>query len=94
MKIGLTGIPIENRLEEFKALFDLTVPGYLGTDGYFKERYSHPVQDLHDTERRQELSRFISPFILRRLKTSVLNELPEKIEDIMICSLSDDQVKL
>lgn len=94
MKIGLTGTPIENRLEELKALMDLTIPGYLGTDEYFKKRYAQPIQELHDGKRQQELSRLISPFVLRRLKKSVLNELPEKIEDIMNCSLSDDQVKL
>ncbi|MFC1535165.1 DEAD/DEAH box helicase, partial [Thermodesulfobacteriota bacterium] len=94
MKIGLTGTPIENRLEELKALFDLTVPGYLRTDAYFKEKYSYPIQELNDKEKQKELSRFISPFVLRRLKKSVLDELPEKIEDIMSCTLSNDQVKL
>ena len=94
MKLGLTGTPIENRLEELKALFDLTLPGYLGTDEYFTERYAHPIQDLRDTERQKKLSRLVSPFILRRLKKSVLKELPEKIEDVMSCSLSEDQVKL
>lgn len=94
MKIGLTGTPIENRLEELKALFDLTVPGYLGTDAHFSQRYSHPIQDLNDNKRQQELRRLVSPFILRRLKKSVLSELPEKIEDTMGCSLSDDQLKL
>ncbi len=94
MKIGLTGTPIENRLEELKALMDLTVPGYLGTDEHFEERYSRPVQVARDSDRQMELSRVISPFTLRRLKKTVLDELPEKIEDIRSCSLSDDQVKL
>jgi SNF2 family DNA or RNA helicase len=94
MKIGLTGTPIENRLEELKALMDLTIPGYLGTDEHFKKRYSEPIQEVNDQVRQQELSRLISPFTLRRLKKSVLHELPEKIEDIMSCSLSDDPVKL
>ena len=39
VKLGLTGTPIENRLEELKALFDQTLPGYLGTDGDFRDRY-------------------------------------------------------
>jgi SNF2 family DNA or RNA helicase len=47
-----------------------------------------------EEERRQELRRILSPFILRRLKSSVLNELPEKFEDLRTCALSDDQVKL
>ncbi|MBN1850035.1 MAG: DEAD/DEAH box helicase [Deltaproteobacteria bacterium] len=94
MKIGLTGTPIENRLEELKALMDLMLPGYLGTDQYFQTRYSEPIQDMKDKASSEELTRLISPFTLRRLKKSVLDELPDKIEDIMSCTLSDDQVKL
>jgi len=94
MKLGLTGTPIENGLKELKALMDLTVPGYMGKDEYFDKRYVQPIQTDHDATRQEELSRIISPFTLRRLKRSVLAELPEKIEDIMSCDLSDDQVKL
>jgi len=94
MKLGLTGTPIENGLKELKALMDLTVPEYIGGDDYFNKRYIEPIQTEHDTKRQEELSRIISPFTLRRLKKTVLEELPEKIEDIMSCDLSDDQVKL
>jgi len=94
LKLGLTGTPIENHLGELKALMDLTVPGYLGKSSAFDTRYSVPIQTHSDREKEKELRRLISPFILRRLKKSVLAELPEKIEDIRTCRLSDDQVKL
>ena len=94
MKLGLTGTPIENRLSELKALFDLTMPGYFGTDKDFDSRYVKPIELGLDTTRREELSRLISPFTLRRLKETVLDDLPEKIEDIRSCRLSEDQVKL
>src|SRR6185295_20014903 len=45
-------------------------------------------------EGRRDLRRAIGPVTLRRLKSSVLDELPEKIEDLRKCTLSDDQVKL
>lgn len=93
MKLGLTGTPIENSLNELKALLDLTVPGYLGTDEEFETRYVTPIQQNADSWRKAELSRVTSPFILRRLKKTVLDELPDKIEDIRTCSLSEDQVK-
>jgi SNF2 family DNA or RNA helicase len=93
MKLGLTGTPIENSLNELKALLDLTVPGYLGTDGEFETRYLTPIQQNPESSRKAELSRMISPFTLRRLKKTVLAELPDKIEDIRTCSLSEDQVK-
>jgi superfamily II DNA or RNA helicase len=94
MKLGLTGTPIENRLGELKALLDLTLPGYLGKDTDFENRYVKPIENHADEERRIQLSNLISPFTLRRKKESVLDDLPEKIEDIRTCTLSEDQVKL
>lgn len=93
MKLGLTGTPIENSLSELKALLDLTVPGYLGTDEEFETRFITPIQQNPDTSRKDELSKVISPFTIRRLKKTVLDELPDKIEDIRTCSLSEDQIK-
>ena len=94
MKLGLTGTPIENTLAELKTLMDLVIPGYLGRDEGFNSRYVNPIEQDLKSPRRLELSRLISPFTLRRLKTTVLSELPPKIEDIRTCHLSDDQVKL
>ena len=94
IKLGLTGTPIENHLGELKALMDLSVPGYLGKDSEFETRYSVPIQTHGDHEKEDELRKLISPFVLRRLKKSVLAELPPKIEDIRTCRLSDDQVRL
>ena len=94
IKLGLTGTPVENTLADLKALLDLTVPGYLSTEDHFLHRYLTPIEQDRNTSRREELSRLISPFVLRRLKGTVLKELPEKIEDIRICELSEDQIKL
>jgi len=94
IKLGVTGTPIENRLTEMKALFDLTVPGYFGTDEDFAARYVKPIEEDLTSSKREALARLISPFTLRRLKRTVLDELPEKIEDIRMCSLSEDQTRL
>ena len=94
MKLGLTGTPIENRLGELKALLDLTLPGYLGKDADFDRRYVNPIENQNDETRKAHLSALISPFTLRRRKESVLGDLPDKIEDIRTCELSEDQVKL
>ncbi len=94
MKLGLTGTPIENTLGELKTLMDLVIPGYLGRDETFMTRYVNPIEQNLKSPRRRELSRLISPFTLRRLKATVLSELPPKIEDIRTCRLSEDQVKL
>jgi len=94
MKIGLTGTPIENSLIDLKTLMDLGLPGYLGTDDQFIDRYVRENELDLDGNRRKELIRLVSPFTLRRLKKTVLNELPEKIEDFRTCKLSEDQVRL
>ena len=94
IKLGLTGTPIENTLSELKALMDLTVPGYLGTSKNFYDCYTQPIEENLNNSKRKELSRLISPFTLRRLKKTVLTELPDKIEDVRTCILSQDQVKL
>jgi superfamily II DNA or RNA helicase len=94
MRLGLTGTPIENRILELKALFDLILPGYFPQDSSFKEFFVNPIEKSQDPERKALLSRLIKPFILRRKKTEVLLELPEKIEEIAYCSLSDEQREL
>jgi superfamily II DNA or RNA helicase len=90
IKIGLTGTPIENSILELKALMDIAVPGYLGTDQHFS---NHFVADS-GAENKERLRRLIYPFTLRRLKSRVLQELPEKIEDIRLCELTEKQIKL
>ena len=94
MKIGLTGTPIENSLNELKNLFDLVLPGYLGDDESYFDRFGASSRDYPDDEALRDLRRLISPFVLRRLKTAVLDELPGKIEDIRTCSLSAEQHQL
>ncbi len=101
VRIGLTGTPVENTLTELKALFDLVLPGYLGSDARFLRRYGETGEGEDGLEgpddratRLEELRRIISPFILRRTKAAVLDELPEKIEDLRLCALSEDQISL
>jgi superfamily II DNA or RNA helicase len=94
MRIGLTGTPIENSLADLKALFDLVLPGYLGTDEDFAKEHGAAESAGASADAYAGLRRLIAPFVLRRLKGAVLEELPEKIEDLRTCELSDVQVKL
>lgn len=93
IKIGLTGTPIENSLSELKGLFDLVLPGYLGSEDDFRDRYSG-ADDGAASWHLQSLRRLTSPFVLRRVKTAVLDELPPKIEDVRTCTLSGEQLRL
>jgi SNF2 family DNA or RNA helicase len=94
MKLGLSGTPIENRLRELKALFDVVLPGYMPTDAIFRELFIGPIEKLHDEEKKKLLSKLIKPFILRRKKSEVLLDLPEKIEEVAYCDLSNEQKTL
>ena len=94
MALGLSGTPIENSLLDLKSLMDLTLPGYLGDDKTFESEYLEPSESSVAERQRWRLRRAISPFTLRRLKSSVLTELPPKIEDKRKCGLSPEQIKL
>ena len=90
-KIGLSGTPIENRLLELKALFDLVLPGYMPPHHQYRDQFIHPIEKFQDAEKRALLSRLIHPFMLRRKKREVLQDLPEKIEEIAYSFLSEEQ---
>ena len=92
--IGLTGTPLENSVQDLKAIFDICLPGYLGSDRSFKSHYADPIAEGGDPKARQALVRLLTPFILRRTRDQVLKELPDIIEDFRTCELSDDQVGL
>ncbi|MDR3624788.1 MAG: DEAD/DEAH box helicase [Chlamydiales bacterium] len=94
MKLGLTGTPIENRLRELKSLFDLVMPSYMPSEDLFRELFVIPIEKLHETKPREQLNRFVKPFVLRRKKTDVLLELPEKTEEEAFAELLEDQERL
>lgn len=94
MRLGLTGTPIENHLRELKALFDLMLMGYMPGDAEYRELFVKPIEKEGDVKQKQLLSRLIKPFVLRRKKDDVLLDLPEKIEEVAHCDLSDEQQQL
>lgn len=94
MKLGLTGTPIENNLRELKSLFDIVLPSYMPGEADFREFFIRPIEKGDDPTRKALLTRLIKPFIMRRKKSDVLTELPEKIEEVAHCDLSENQIEL
>ncbi|HEY4830993.1 MAG TPA: DEAD/DEAH box helicase, partial [Waddliaceae bacterium] len=94
MRIGLTGTPIENNLRELKSLFDVVLPGYMPGEARFRDLFINPIERDANEEKKALLIQMIRPFILRRRKTEVLQELPDKSEDKSYCDLSDEQAEL
>lgn len=91
---ALTGTPVENRLTEIWSIFDFIMPGFLSDRNKFINTYEEPIIREKSQDKMNELSRLIKPFIIRRMKRDVLNELPEKIETNYISGMTDQQKKL
>ncbi len=92
-RLALTGTPIENRLSEIWSIFDFVSPGLLGPLDKFEERYARPI-DSGDAKAATRLRATIHPFILRRTKSEVARDLPEKIETDQFCELTGEQTSL
>ncbi len=93
-RIALTGTPIENRLSELWSIFNYLMPGFMFSQEKFKETISNPIEKSGDKDALERLKKLTGPFILRRLKTDVLKDLPEKIDETRITPLGGEQLKL
>ena len=104
-RLILSGTPIQNNVLELWSLFDFLMPGFLGTEKVFLERFAKPIaasrlSKSHSKEQEagalaiEALHKQVLPFLLRRLKEEVLDDLPPKILQNYYCDLSDLQKKL
>lgn len=79
-RIALSGTPIENHLGELWSIFSFINPGLLGSIKSFQMKYSIPIETKQSPDRIHALRALVAPYILRRIKSDVLNELPPKTE--------------
>ncbi|CAI4852904.1 ASN_collapsed_G0055470.mRNA.1.CDS.1 [Saccharomyces cerevisiae] len=104
-RLILTGTPIQNNVLELWSLFDFLMPGFLGTEKMFQERFAKPIaasRNSKTSSKEQEagvlaleaLHKQVLPFMLRRLKEDVLSDLPPKIIQDYYCELGDLQKQL
>ncbi|KAI9598492.1 hypothetical protein BDF19DRAFT_393058 [Syncephalis fuscata] len=104
-RVILSGTPIQNNVLELWSLFDFLMPGFLGNERQFNERYGKAIlasRDSKTSSKEQEagalaleaLHKQVLPFLLRRLKEDVLSDLPPKIIQDYYCELSGLQKKL
>ncbi|MEW8957291.1 SNF2-related protein, partial [Clostridium sp.] len=86
IRFALTGTPMENNLIELWSIFDFIMPGYLYSKDAFEKKFIY--KEGYDLK---PLKTLIKPFILRRCKSEVLDELPEKIEKKILVEMTDTQ---
>ena len=90
-RLVLTGTPMENSVLDLWSIFDFLMPNYLGSANDFRERYEQPLTKGADASVQERLGRRVRPFILRRLKRDVAKDLPDKIEQVSYCELTEQQ---
>src|SRR5690349_522094 len=95
-RVALTGTPVENRLRDLWSIFNFLNPGYLGKEAQFRKEFEMPIYKSNDLGRSTTLKKLVEPFILRRVKTDkrIIDDLPDKIEQKMYCTLTPEQASL
>nr|WP_262490069.1 SNF2-related protein [Hymenobacter glacialis] len=90
-RLILTGTPVENSTMDLWSQMSFINPGLLGTQAFFRKEFLKPIEKHQDEGRTRRLHALIKPFILRRHKSQVAKELPEKTEQLSYCTMTEEQ---
>ena len=93
-RLVTTGTPIQNNLMDLYSLFAFANPGMLGSTEHYRRHFASPIERDADPAARARLRRLIAPFVLRRLKTEVLDDLPPRTEITLHVELSPAEAAL
>lgn len=93
-RLILTGTPMENSTLDLWTQMTFVNPGLLGSQSFFKSHFQLPIEKKNDTEKTQRLFNLIKPFLLRRHKSQVATDLPEKVESVHYCTMTEEQEKV
>ncbi|ALD22198.1 DEAD/DEAH box helicase [Hymenobacter sp. DG25A] len=92
-RLILTGTPVENSTMDLWSQMSFINPGLLGTQAFFRKEFLKPIEKEKDEHKTKRLHTLIKPFILRRHKAQVARELPDKIEHLSYCTMTDEQAQ-
>ncbi|MCC9135722.1 SNF2-related protein [Pontibacter silvestris] len=90
-RLILTGTPVENSTMDLWSQMSFINPGLLGNQHFFRNEFLKPIEKEKDEQKMRKLHALIKPFILRRHKSQVATELPEKIEHTTYCKMTEEQ---
>ena len=90
-RLILTGTPLENSTMDLWSQMDFINPGLLGSISYFKNEFLNPIEKKNDQHKTKRLNLLIKPFILRRHKSQVATELPDKVEQLYYSTMTPEQ---
>ncbi|WP_026956236.1 DEAD/DEAH box helicase [Algoriphagus vanfongensis] len=93
-KLILTGTPVENGTMDLWSQMNFVNPGLLGGQNSFKSQFLQPIEKQNDKDKAAKLHSMIKPFILRRLKSQVATDLPEKITNVKYSAMTPEQEKV
>src|SRR5690606_9878087 len=92
-RLILTGTPVENGTLDLWSQMNFINKGLLGSQSTFKKQFLQPIEKKNDTEKAKKLYGMIKPFVLRRLKTQVATDLPEKVIQVKYSTMTPEQEK-
>ncbi|GAB3503436.1 hypothetical protein GCM10027341_32550 [Spirosoma knui] len=92
-RLILTGTPLENSTMDLWTQMSFINPGLLGSQSFFRNEFLIPIEKKHDETKTSRLYTLIKPFMLRRNKSQVATDLPEKVESVLYCEMTPDQEK-
>ena len=90
-RLILTGTPVENGTMDLWSQMNFINKGLLGTQHMFKKQFLEPIEKKNDMEKAKKLHALIKPFIMRRLKSQVATDLPEKVIHVKYSTMTADQ---
>ncbi len=90
-KLILTGTPVENGTMDLWSQMNFINPGLLGNQNSFKKQFLLPIEKQNDKDKAAKLHAMIKPFIMRRLKSQVATDLPEKITNVKYSDMTAAQ---
>ncbi len=93
-RLCLSGTPLQNNTFDIFAQMNFLNPGMLGSQEFFKNEFSVPIDKFGEKEQKDHLRKLLYPFILRRTKEQVAKDLPEKQEMILFCEMATEQRKI